>query len=88
MDGDLEKQKETMHYLESLGQMSDDTQVLSSDFAPAKRMKSMKARSGMRVKFEDDNGNGVNPGYEYTIAAYEMNPQPSTPGDVPQMMRP
>lgn len=88
MGGDLEKQKETTQYLELLGQIPDDTQILPPEFAPAKRMKIMKARSGMRVKFEDDNGNGVNPGCEYTIAAYESDAQPCAPGDAPQAVRP
>lgn len=88
MGGDLEKQKRTTEYLELLGQMPDDTQVLPTEFAPAKRMKTMKARSGMRVKFEDDNGNGVNPGCEYTIAAYESVAQPGASGDAPHAVRP
>jgi hypothetical protein len=76
MGGDLEKQKKTTEYLELLGQIPDDAQVLPPEFAPAKRMKVMKARSGMRVKFEDDDGNGVNPRCEYTIAAHESVAQP------------
>ena len=62
MAGDAPKQENTRQYLATLGRLSDDTQTLSWDFIPAKRLKFMKARSGLRIKFEDDAGNGVNPG--------------------------
>lgn len=71
MAGDLPKQENTRQYLAALRELSDDTQVLPEQFTPAKKMKVMKARSGLRTKFEDDNGDGVNPGCGYTIAAYE-----------------
>ncbi len=71
MGGDLPKQKYTLDYLRFLNQLSDDTQMLPAEYLPAKKMKTMKARSGIRVKFEDDDGNGVNPGCSYTLAAYE-----------------
>lgn len=73
MAGDAPKQANTSQYLTDLAKLSDDTQTLPLEFVPAKRLKFMKARSSMRVKFEDDNGNGVNPGCSYTIAAYEGN---------------
>lgn len=83
MDGDLAKQKETMKHLELLDKMPDDSEILPPEFCPAKRMRFMKARSGMRVKFEDDNGNGINPDCEYTIAAFEANAHPGAPGNAP-----
>ncbi len=73
MAGDAAKQANTAQYLADLARLSDDTQTLAPEFKPAKKLKIMKARSGMRVKFEDHNGNGVNPGCGYTIAAYEGN---------------
>lgn len=73
MTGDLPKQQNTQSYLKLLDELSDDTQMLSAEFSPAKKMKLMKARSGMRVKFEDADGNAVNPSCGYTIAAYEDN---------------
>lgn len=73
MAGDLPKQQNTLHYLRLLGELSDDTQMLPREFSPAKKIKIMKARSGFRTKFEDDDGNGVQPGCGWTIAAYEGN---------------
>lgn len=73
MAGDAPKQVNTSQYLTDVAKLSDDTQTLPPEFLPAKRLKFMKARSGMRVKFVDDNGNGVNPGCSYTLAAYEDN---------------
>ena len=73
MAGDPPKQTNTTQYLTAFAKLSDDTQTLSPEFVPAKRLKFMKARSGLRTKFEDDAGNGVNPGCGYTIAAYEGN---------------
>ncbi len=81
MHGDPAKQKNTRHYLGLLSQLSDDTQLLPAEFSPAKKMKVMKARSGLRTKFEDDDGNGVNPGCSWTIAAYEGNAQPTSAPD-------
>jgi len=73
MAGDPSKQQNTRQYLTALEGLGDDTQTLSAQFAPAKRLKFMKARSGLRTKFEDDAGNGVNPGCNWSIAAYEGN---------------
>lgn len=71
MEGDDDKQTNTREYLSRLDGLVDDTQRLAPDFMPATIMKVMKARSGMRVKFEDDQGQGVNPGCSYSIGAYE-----------------
>ena len=71
MAGDLPKQENTRNYLDSLRELEDDTQILTIEFFPAKRLKVMKARSGIRTKFEDDDGNGVTPGCSFSIAAYE-----------------
>jgi hypothetical protein len=73
MAGDLPKQENTRKYLNSLRELKDDTQILTPEFFPAKRLKVMKARSGMRTKFEDDDGNGVTPSCSFTIAAFESN---------------
>ena len=84
MHGDPVKQDNTRHYLDSLTELSDETQQLSAEFSPAKKIKTMKARSGWRSKFEDDDGNAVNPGCGWTMAAYENNIQPtSAPGLLP-----
>lgn len=73
MAGDAPKQENTRHYLAGVAKLSDDTQTLSQEFFPAKRLKFMKARTGLRTKFEDDDGNGVNPGCSWSIAAHEGN---------------
>lgn len=75
MAGDHVKQQNTIQYLRSLEEMTDDTQPLTPEFAPAARMKTMRARSGMRVKFEDEFGNAVNPGCSFTIAVSNMDAQ-------------
>lgn len=81
MSGDRDKQRNTLEYLQVVSQLPDDTQILGPEFSPAKRMKVMKARSGLRIKFEDDAGNGVNPGCSYTIAGYKADAQPSAADD-------
>lgn len=73
MAGDLPKQENTRIYLNSLSKLEDDTQILTPEFLPAKKLKVMKARSGMRNKFEDGDGNGVVLGCSFTITAYENN---------------
>jgi len=84
MAGDYAKQQNTIQYLKLLGEMSDDTQPLAPVFAPAQRMKTMKALSGMRVKFEDEFGNGVIPGCSFTLAACDIDAQPIIPLDLAQ----
>lgn len=69
MSGDPDKQRNTMDYVARIAGLSDDTQILPAQFAPATRMKVMKARSGMRIKFEDDEGTAVNPGCAFSIGA-------------------
>ena len=73
MNGDPAKQDNTARYLERLATLDDDAQQLSPEFLPARSMKVMKARSGVRIKFEDDLGNGVDPGCGWTFTAYERD---------------
>jgi hypothetical protein len=73
LKGDLVKHENTARYLERLAELDDDAQHLSPAFLPARRMKVMKARSGVRIKFEDDQGNGVQPGCDWTFAACERD---------------
>ncbi len=70
MMADQAKHDNTAYYLQRAGDLDDDTQALSPKFLPATKMKTMKARSGVRVKFEDEQGNGVQPGCDWTLAAY------------------
>jgi hypothetical protein len=69
MAGDEDKQANTREYLSRLDKLRDDTQRMTPDFVPATIMKAMKARPGMRVKFEDDQGRGVIPGCPYPIGS-------------------
>lgn len=71
MEGDRLKRQNTEGYLRLLRNLDDDTQTLSPQFSPAKTLKMMKARSGVRLKFEDEAGNGVIPGCSWTFAAFE-----------------
>jgi hypothetical protein len=87
MSGDRDKQRNTREYLQVMSQLTDDTQVLTAEFSPAKRMKVMKARSGLRIKFEEDDGHGVNPGCSYTIAGYEADAQPGAAGNAHEAAR-
>lgn len=88
MAGDPVKQQNTIRYLKLLEEMTTDTQPLTPEFAPAARMKIMKARSGMRVKFEDEFGNGVHPGCSFTITAYDMDAQPLVAGGLSRQSAP
>jgi len=67
MEGDKDKQTNTRDYLIRLGSFVDDSQKLMPEFSPAKVLKVMKARSGMRVKFEDEHGFGVDPECSFKI---------------------
>jgi hypothetical protein len=72
MSGDVIKQEKTYNYLNLLRKLEDDTQNLPPEFSPARTMKVMKARSGCRFKFEDEEGNGVVPGCaQWGVTFYE-----------------
>ncbi len=72
MAADPVKHDNTASYIQTVGNLHDNAQVLASEFLPAKTMKMMKARSGVRIRFEDEQGNCVKPGCaHWTIAAYE-----------------
>lgn len=74
MAADRVKRDNTTSYIQTVGKLDDDAQVLAPEFLPARTLKTMKARSGVRVKFEDEQGNGVKPGCEqWTFAAYERD---------------
>lgn len=74
MAADRVKRDNTASYIQTVGKLDDDAQVLAPEFLPARTLKTMKARSGVRVKFEDEQGNGVKPGCEqWTFAAYERD---------------
>jgi len=61
MEADPAKRKNTLAYLELIQSLVDDTQTLVPEFSPARSVKVMKFRSGFRMKFEDEEGNPVNP---------------------------
>lgn len=51
LKGDQKKFAQTESYIKYLQSLPDDSQTLSDDFAPAKVVKCMKARSGAHVAF-------------------------------------
>jgi hypothetical protein len=68
LKGDQKKFAQTESYIKYLQSLPDDSQTLSDDFAPAKVVKCMKARSGAHVAFLDSNGDPAQPNTEYCVA--------------------
>jgi hypothetical protein len=71
MAPEAEKAMNTRAYIDHIKTLPDDSQALPPQFAPATRMRAMKARSTMRVRFEDHQSNAVQPGCGFTIAVYD-----------------
>jgi hypothetical protein len=67
MEGDPIKRKNTAEYLRHIHSLVDDTQTLAPEFSPAKVLRTMKARSGFRMKFEDEDGNSVELGRSWKL---------------------
>lgn len=62
MSGDQNKQNGTRNYLDHLSSLPDDVQILTPEFYPAVKLKTMKTRVAMNILFEDENGLPVEPG--------------------------
>ena len=70
------KREATQEFVDFVRELTDDTQILPAEFRPAVRMKAIKMRSAMRVKFCDELGRGVEPGTaEFTIVAQDSEQQ-------------
>lgn len=67
MSGDGQKLDNTRAYLDFLRGLRDDRQQLSKEFAPAKTFKVMNSTCISNLKFEDENGNGVEPGCNFRL---------------------
>jgi hypothetical protein len=67
MSGHAQKLQNTRAYLNFVGGLSDDRQQLSQEFAPAKTLKVMNSTCISNVKFEDEDGNGVEPGCSFKL---------------------
>ena len=74
MRGDEAKRGNTLRYLDWVRSLPDDAQNLPPEFAPAVCVRTMKARSGMRVVFTDKDERRANPGCQYSIQA--VGPKP------------
>jgi hypothetical protein len=55
------KKTNFMQYLEYIQQIPYELQVLGEEFLPAKYLRTMKSRSGMRISFLDENMNACEP---------------------------
>ena len=70
MEGDPVKRVNTAKYIQFLNTLPDDAQVLPDEFFPAKTVKFMKARAGVRLKFRDKDDNAAEPGcQQWTFSA-------------------
>ncbi|PPC99040.1 MAG: hypothetical protein CTY31_11565 [Hyphomicrobium sp.] len=72
MKDDPKKFKNTNEYLEWLRSLSDDRQLLPTEFSPAATLKLMKTRAGCRMFFQDKFGEPANPGCDYTFSLFEQ----------------
>lgn len=62
MIGDKSKQSGTRAYVDTINALPDDSQTLPEEFYPAVKLKTIKTRASMQVRFEDENGIAVEPG--------------------------
>lgn len=76
LKGDAAKHQGTVEYLKRIHTMPNDTSRLAPEFAPAVALKLIKTRASVRIKFEDADGNGVEPGCDnWTLAfGYPQSP--------------
>ena len=61
MSGDESKQKGTEVYIKNINGLPDDAQSLPSEFFPAVKLKTIKTRASMQIRFENENGIAVEP---------------------------
>ncbi len=72
MKGDKLKQQNTNGYLDYLASLPDDSQQLSESFKPAVKLKALKTRGSMRVRFENENSDAVEPGCkQWSIGVFQ-----------------
>jgi len=62
MKGDIAKHEKTQSYINNIRSLPDEFQLLPPEFIPATKLKTMKTRAGMNIRFEDENGFPVEPG--------------------------
>lgn len=62
MIGDKSKQTGTRSYVDIINALPDDAQILPEEFHPAVKLKTIKTRASMQVRFENENGISVEPG--------------------------
>jgi hypothetical protein len=62
MNGDKSKQTGTRFYVDIIKALPDDAQTLPEEFHPAVKLKTIKTRASMQVRFENENGIAVEPG--------------------------
>lgn len=68
---DNPKQVHTKEFFDFIEMLEDDSQILTEDFYPAVKLKTFKTRTSVRIKFEDKNGNGVDPKIQFTLAFFD-----------------
>jgi hypothetical protein len=68
LSGNLEKHQCTATFIEYLGSLPDPVQVLPEQFLPATSVRFMKCRFSVRMRFEDHQGNAVDPGCDFLIS--------------------
>ena len=62
MNGDKSKQTGTRSYVDIINDLPDDAKTLPEEFHPAVKLKTIKTRASMQVRFENENGIAVEPG--------------------------
>lgn len=68
MEDDKSKLEGTKAYIELVNSLPDDAQDLQEKFLPAVRLKTIKTRASMNLRFENQNGCAVYPGCdEWTL---------------------
>ncbi|MBS4068680.1 hypothetical protein [Sulfurimonas sp. RIFOXYB12_FULL_35_9] len=64
MKGDMVKYEKTKSYINHIKSLPDEFQLLTPEFSPATKLKAMKTRACMNIRFEDENGLPAEPGCE------------------------
>ena len=64
MEGDSDKHENTRLYIDYLKSLPYEYQILPPDYFPAVKMKAMKTRASLNIRFEDKQGLPVEPGCE------------------------
>lgn len=62
MDEDISKHNGTKNYIDTINALQDDAQSLTDEFFPAVKLKTIKTRASLVLRFENEKGMKVEPG--------------------------